>query len=221
MKSLSITLTAALLVSPAAMAKTVDAVASFSVLADIVKQVGGEHVNVVSLVGPNGDPHAFQPSPQDSKALKQADVVFVSGLGLEGWLDRLVGASGYQGPVVVASQGIDTRSMEEDGQQITDPHAWNSMRNGVRYATNVMNALVVADPQDADYFRQRGKAYVQQLQQLDSWAKSEFAAVAPQRRKVLTSHDAFGYFGQEYGVTFLARWVSPPNRRPAPARLPV
>ncbi|HGM6859627.1 metal ABC transporter substrate-binding protein [Serratia rubidaea] len=204
MKSLSITLTAALLVSPAAMAKTVDAVASFSVLADIVKQVGGEHVNVVSLVGPNGDPHAFQPSPQDSKALKQADVVFVSGLGLEGWLDRLVGASGYQGPVVVASQGIDTRSMEEDGQQITDPHAWNSMKNGVRYATNVMNALVVADPQDADYFRQRGKAYVQQLQRLDSWAKSEFAAVAPQRRKVLTSHDAFGYFGQEYGVTFLA-----------------
>ncbi|BFO08676.1 hypothetical protein GGER_11860 [Serratia rubidaea] len=171
MKSLSITLTAALLVSPAAMAKTVDAVASFSVLADIVKQVGGEHVNVVSLVGPNGDPHAFQPSPQDSKALKQADVVFVSGLGLEGWLDRLVGASGYQGPVVVASQGIDTRSMEEDGQQITDPHAWNSMKNGVRYATNVMNALVVADPQDADYFRQRGKAYVQQLQRLDSWAK--------------------------------------------------
>ncbi|TQI79242.1 zinc/manganese transport system substrate-binding protein [Serratia fonticola] len=205
MKSLSLTLVAAaLLASPLVQAKTVEAVASFSILGDIVKQVGGDHVQVSTLVGPNGDPHSFEPSPQDSKQLSQAEIVFVSGLGLEGWIDRLVGASGYRGPVISASRGITSRSMEEDGKTITDPHAWNSMKNGVQYATNVMNALIAADPEDASYFRQRGTDYIQQLQQLDSWAKAQFAVVPMQKRKVLTSHDAFGYFGQEYGVTFLA-----------------
>lgn len=205
MKRLPITLAvAALLSSPLAMAKTVDAVASFSILGDIVKQVGGEHVKVTTLVGPDGDPHSFEPSPKDSKVLSQADVVFVSGLGLEGWIDRLVSASGYKGQVITASQGINSRQMEDDGKEITDPHAWNSMKNGVQYATNVMNALIAADPKDANYFRQRGAEYIQQLQKLDLWAKTQFAAVPQQKRKVLTSHDAFGYFGQEYGVTFLA-----------------
>ncbi|MFI8415270.1 metal ABC transporter substrate-binding protein [Serratia sp. NPDC078593] len=205
MKGLSMTLVAtAWLVSPMTMAKTMDAVASFSILADIVKQVGGEHVNVTSLVGANGDPHSFEPSPQDSKLLSQADVVFVSGLGLEGWIDRLVSASGYQGRVITTSQGIDTLKMEEEGKQVTDPHAWNSMKNGAQYATNVMNALIAADPQDAAYFRQRGSEYIQQLHRLDGWAKTQFAAIPLAKRKVLTSHDAFGYFGQEYGVTFLA-----------------
>ena len=205
MKGLSITLVAAaLLSSPLVMANTVNAVASFSVLSDIVKQIGGEHVKVASLVGPNGDPHSFEPSPQDSKLLSQADLVFVSGLGLEGWMDRLVSASGYRGQPVVASTGITTRSMEEEGKTITDPHAWNSMQNGVIYATNVMNALVKADPDDAAQIRQRGENYIQQLQALDRWAKTAFDRVPAERRKVLTSHDAFGYFGQRYGITFLA-----------------
>lgn len=173
-------------------------------LADIVKQVGGDHVKVKSLVGPDGDPHTFEPTPQDSQALAQADVVFVSGLGMEGWMDRLISASGYKGTVVVASNGVNTRQMEEDGKTITDPHAWNSMHNGVIYATNVMNALIKADPDDAADIRHSGERYIQQLQKLDSWAKSEFAGVAQSKRKVLTSHDAFGYFGQRYGVTFLA-----------------
>ncbi|QGY28285.1 metal ABC transporter substrate-binding protein [Pantoea cypripedii] len=205
MKKLPISLAlGAMLISPLALAKTVDAVASFTVLADIVKQVGGEHVNVKSLVGPNGDPHTFEPTPQDSQALAQADVVFVSGLGLEGWMDRLVSASGYKGSLVVASQGINTREMVDDGKTITDPHAWNSMANGVIYATNVMNALIKADPEDAAAIRKQGENYIQQLQKLDSWAKTSFAAVPQSKRKVLTSHDAFGYFGQRYGVSFLA-----------------
>lgn len=194
----------ALLVSPLSMAKTVNVVASFTVLADIVKQVGGEHVSVTSLVGPDGDPHTFEPTPQDSQALATADVVFVSGLGLEGWMDRLVSASGYKGKPVVASRGVSTRSMEEEGKTVTDPHAWNSMHNGVIYATNVMNTLIKADPQDADAIRHSGEKYIQQLQALDSWAKTTFAAIPVAKRKVLTSHDAFGYFGQRYGVTFLA-----------------
>ncbi|ERK07754.1 Zinc ABC transporter, periplasmic-binding protein ZnuA [Pantoea sp. AS-PWVM4] len=205
MKKLPISLAlGAMLISPLALAKTVDAVASFTVLADIVKQVGGDHVKVKSLVGPNGDPHTFEPTPQDSQALAQADVVFVSGLGLEGWMDRLVSASGYKGTLVVASTGINTREMVDDGKTITDPHAWNSMANGVIYATNVMNALIKADPEDAAAIRKQGENYIQQLQKLDSWAKTSFAAVPQNKRKVLTSHDAFGYFGQRYGVEFLA-----------------
>ncbi|MFS7222315.1 metal ABC transporter substrate-binding protein [Rahnella inusitata] len=205
MKVLSVSLAvAALLSSPLAMAKTVDAVASFSILGDIVHEVGGEHVKVTTLVGPDGDPHSFEPSPKDSKAINASDVVFVSGLGLEGWIDRLVTASGYKGHLVTASEGVNSRKMEEDGKQITDPHAWNSMANGVIYATNVMNALIKADPEDADYFRQRGKAYIEQLQKLDAWAKTEFTGIPQSKRKVLTSHDAFGYFGQEYHVSFMA-----------------
>ncbi|WP_145578359.1 metal ABC transporter substrate-binding protein [Yersinia mollaretii] len=205
MKRLSISLAvAALLSSPLAMAKTVDVVASFSILGDIVQQVGGEHVNVVTLVGPNGDPHGFEPTPKNSKQLSKADVVFVSGLGLEGWLERLISASGYKGQVVIASTGVDTRKMDEEGKRVTDPHAWNSMANGIKYANNVMNALIVADPEDADYFRKRGGEYIQQLEKLDAYAKAQFAAIPAGQRKVLTSHDAFGYFSQEYGVNFLS-----------------
>ena len=205
MKLLPVSLAvAALLSSPLAMAKTVNAVASFSILGDIVQEVGGEHVKVTTLVGPDGDPHSFEPSPKDSKAINASDVVFVSGLGLEGWIDRLVTASGYKGHLVTASEGVNCRKMEEDGKQITDPHAWNSMANGVIYATNVMNALIKVDPEDADYFRQRGTAYIEQLQKLDAWAKTEFTGIPQSKRKVLTSHDAFGYFGQEYHVSFMA-----------------
>ncbi|MGB9096511.1 metal ABC transporter substrate-binding protein [Erwinia sp.] len=205
MKKLPVALAlAGVLLTPMAMAKTVNTVASFSVLADIVKEVGGEHVKVKSLVGPDGDPHSFEPTPQDSQALAKADVVFVSGLGLEGWMDRLISASEYKGKVIVSSQGIETRSMEEEGKTLTDPHAWNSMKNGVVYANNVMNALIAADPDDAAYFRQHGAAYIAQLNKLDRWAAESFAAIPQAKRKVLTSHDAFGYFGQRYGVSFLS-----------------
>ncbi|SFN36584.1 zinc/manganese transport system substrate-binding protein [Izhakiella capsodis] len=205
MKKFPLTLAvAALSVSAVVQAKTVDAVASFSILGDIVKQVGGEHVVVKTLVGPNGDPHTFEPTPQDAQALSKANVVFISGLGLEGWINRLISASGYHGKVIVASDGVSTRSMEEDGKQITDPHAWNSMKNGIIYAQNVMNALIAADPNDAAYFRQHGTAYIEKLRTLDHWALDTFEKVPPAKRKVLTSHDAFGYFGQRYGITFLS-----------------
>ena len=190
--------------SQAALAKNLNVVASFTVLADMAKQVGGEHVTVKSLVGPDGDPHSFEPSPQDSVALSKADVVIVSGLGMEGWMDRLVSASGYKGKVIVASEGISTRKMIDDGKQITDPHAWNSAENGAIYAQNITRALVAADPEDAAAINDTGSEYVTRLKLLDSWAKTRFEAIPKSKRKVLTSHDAFGYFGQEYGVTFMA-----------------
>jgi zinc/manganese transport system substrate-binding protein len=187
-----------------ASAKPLDAVASFTVLADMVRQVGGDRVLVSSLVGPNGDPHAFEPSPDDGRRLKEADLVFVSGLGLEGWMDRLITASGYQGTVVAASDGIPTRTMEEDAKRIVDPHAWNSAANGAVYVGNIVKALSAADPEGAAQYEANGKRYADELRGLDAYARQMIGTVPADRRKVLTSHDAFGYFGDAYGVTFLA-----------------
>ncbi|SLM64566.1 MULTISPECIES: metal ABC transporter substrate-binding protein [Dickeya] len=203
-RSVLTVLLAGLLLSPLAMAKELNVVASFSVLGDMVSQIGGQHVKVTMLVKPNGDPHEFEPSPKDSKTLSQADVVFVNGLGLEGWLDRLIKASGYKGEVVTASHDIKTLKMEEDGKTVTDPHAWNSMKNGIVYARNIAAALAKADPQHAQDYRQQGERYIQQLQQLDDYATQTFTAIPKEKRKVLTSHDAFGYFAAAYGVHFLS-----------------
>lgn len=124
-----------------AQAKPLEAVASFTVIADMVSTVGGDRVHVKSLIGPNGDPHVYEPTPGDAQALKNADLAFVSGLHLEGWMDRLIKASGYKGQPVVLSEGIKTRSMDEDGKRIVDPHAWNSAANGVVYVRNIIAAL--------------------------------------------------------------------------------
>lgn len=192
------------LMAQGAVAKTLNVVASFSVLGDIVAETGGDRVKVTSLVGPDGDPHTFEPGARDSAMLNKADVVVINGLGLEGWLDRLIKASGFKGVVVVASDGVQTHTLEEDGQTVTDPHAWNSAANGALYARNILAALIKADPQDEKALKTTGEAYITQLQQLDSWAKAQFRPIPPQKRKVLTSHDAFGYFGRAYDVTFLA-----------------
>jgi zinc/manganese transport system substrate-binding protein len=194
----------ALLWATPASAKPLDAVASFTVLADMVRQVAGDRVLVSSLVGPNGDPHAFEPSPDDGRRLKEADLVLVSGLGLEGWMDRLIKASGYRGVVVVTSDGIRTRAMDEDGKRIVDPHAWNSAANGVVYVDNIVKALSAADPEGAAQYEANGKRYADELRGLDAYARQMIGTVPPDRRKVLTSHDAFGYFAEAYCVTFLA-----------------
>ncbi|MEQ4450860.1 metal ABC transporter substrate-binding protein [Kosakonia sp. YIM B13605] len=192
------------LVAQGAMAKTVNVVASFSILGDITQQIGGDHVKVTTLVGPDGDPHTFEPSAKDSALLNSADVVVVNGLGLEGWLDRLVKASGFKGQLVVASTGVATHTLEEDGATVTDPHAWNSAANGALYAKNILAALVKADPADEAALNASGQRYIDQLNKLDSWAKERFSAVPQAKRKVLTSHDAFGYFARAYGVDFMA-----------------
>ncbi|GFM64411.1 metal ABC transporter substrate-binding protein [Pseudomonas cichorii] len=187
-----------------AQAKTLEAVASFTVIADMVSNVGGDRVHVTSLIGPNGDPHVYEPTPRDAQALKSADLTFVSGLHLEGWMDRLIKASGYKGQPVVLSEGIKTRYMQEDGKLITDPHAWNSAANGVIYVRNIMTALKKADPEGASVYEANGQRYIVQLQELDLYARDQIQSVPESKRKILTSHDAFGYFGDAYGVTFLS-----------------
>jgi zinc/manganese transport system substrate-binding protein len=185
-------------------AETLPVVASFTVLADVVKQVGGDHVKVSSLVGPNGDPHEFEPSPADAKKLNAAKITFVSGEGLEGWMDRLITASGYKGTPVVASEGINTRTMVDDGKTITDPHVWNSPVNVKIWVANIEKALEAADPADAADFKANAAKYTQTLTELDAYAHKKFDTVPADRRKILTSHDAFGYFGREYNVSFLS-----------------
>ncbi|ODN70733.1 metal ABC transporter solute-binding protein, Zn/Mn family [Methylobrevis pamukkalensis] len=224
------------LVSGSAFAKDLQVVATFTVLGDVVKAVGGDKVTVTTLIGPNGDAHEFAPSPADASRLKAADLVFMSGLGLEGFMERLISASGYGGTPVVASEGIRPREMEEadhdaheghtdhdahdaDAEHDThasddahaehdhgeqDPHVWNDPANVEIWVANIEKALAAADPEDAATFAANAAAYVTELKALDAYARETIGAVPAERRKILTSHDAFGYFGAAYGVTLLS-----------------
>ena len=179
-------------------------VATITILGDMVEQVGGRHIALTTLVGPDGDAHAFEPTPSDAKALRAADLVVVNGLGLEGWMDRLIEASGYHGPILVASRGVEPRQMDEDGRTVTDPHAWQDLANGHRYVVNIEAALAKADPANAADYQAAARTYLAAVDAMDTYLRSEIAEVPPERRKVVSSHDAFGYFGQAYGVEFIA-----------------
>lgn len=199
-----------------------DVVASFSILGDMVKTVGGDRVQVTTLVGPDGDAHVFEPTPADAKAIAVADVVFINGLGLEqGWMPRLIEASGYKGPVVVTTKGIKPLTMEEEDEHgkeeasahehsqgkphmVDDPHAWQNLANGKVYVQNIVAALVAADPEGAEAYRANGQAYISEIEKLDAEVKARFAAIPQARRKIVTTHDAFQYFGKAYGVELFA-----------------
>lgn len=190
--------------SAAAAAKPLRVVASFSVLADVVRQVGGEHVEVKSLVPPNGDPHQFEPSPDDAMNLKNADLTFLSGEGLERWFEKLAKASGYQGTPTIVSTGIKLRERQRKGRTSDDPHVWNSPLNVQVWVANIEQALSAADPADAPDYEANADRYRKELQQLDADARAKFGPIPQARRKILTSHDAFGYLGRDYGIEFLA-----------------
>ena len=184
-------------------------VASFSILADMVKQVGGPHVEVTSLVGPNSDAHVFDPTPADAKRLAAAKLVVVNGLGFEGWLNRLVKSSGYKGPVLTASKGVKTIPMADDhghghshSHAAPDPHAWQSLLNARQYVENIRVALSAAMPAHSADFQSRATDYLKQIDALEKSTQARIAAVPMERRRVITSHDAFGYFARAYKVTF-------------------
>ncbi|BAK84051.1 metal ABC transporter solute-binding protein, Zn/Mn family [Komagataeibacter medellinensis] len=183
---------------------TVRAVASFTVLADVVAHVGGTHVTVTSLVPPDGDPHEFEPTPNDARVLRQANIVFMSGEGLESWFSRLAHAAGYHGTPVIVSNGISLYTPPGGRQAEADPHVWNNVANVIVWANNIRDALVAIDPADADSFRTSAAAYISQLEALDRDIRTRIDTIPANQRRVLTSHDAFGYFGRAYGVTFLA-----------------
>ena len=191
--------------SPPAMAQTrLKVVASFSILADLVKNVGGDKIEVSALVGPNGDAHVFSPSPADAKTVAAAKVMVVNGLGLEGWMTRLVQASGSKAPMVVATTGIKPRNMEEDGKQQIDPHAWQSIANAKVYVANIRDGLSKADPPNADAYAANAAAYLVRLDALEGEVKAAIARIPADHRKIITTHDAFGYFGAAYGMAFIS-----------------
>ncbi len=197
---LAAALIAATTASASLAAEPLTVVASFSILGDLVAEVGREHVEVRTLVGPNGDAHVYEPTPADARDAVAAGLVVVNGLGFEGWLDRLVEASGYGGPVVVASDGVTPISFSGD----IDPHAWQSIGNAEIYVKNIAAALCEADPEDCAGYQANAAAYTAELKEVDASIRSGFDAVPAERRKVITTHDAFGYFAREYGISFLA-----------------
>lgn len=195
-------------------------VASFSLLADMARELAPTGVEVSALVGPDADAHVYEPSPADGKRLAQADVVLVNGLGFEGWITRMIKVSGYRGVTVVASQGIQPRrdpprgghnhgkhqghSHGPDPSSELDPHAWQDLQLGQRYVANVADALVQRWPQHRAQIEARRTDYLARMRQLDADVRSWLGAVPRAQRRVITSHDAFGYFGAAYGVDFLA-----------------
>ncbi|WP_460450672.1 metal ABC transporter substrate-binding protein [Alsobacter sp. SYSU BS001988] len=186
-------------------AERIAVVASFSILGDFVRQVGGDRVQAVSLVGPNGDAHVFQPSPADARTLAGARLVVVNGLGLEGWIDRLIRASGSRAPVVTASAGVKPLETREGGEAShADPHAWQDVSNAKAYVAAIRDGLSAADPAGKAVYDERAGAYLAQLDALDAEVRAAIARIPPDRRRIVTTHDAFGYFGRAYGVSFIA-----------------
>lgn len=177
-------------------------VASFSILADMAREVAPTDMDVTALVGPDADAHVYAPSPADGRRLAQADVVLINGLGFEGWMLRMVKASGYKGPVVEATSGIQTRRGGHHHGQ--DPHAWQDLRNARTYATNLAAGLAKRWPQRRDEIEARQREYIARIDALDVQVRQWLDAVPRAQRRVITSHDAFGYFGAAYGVDFLA-----------------
>lgn len=185
---------------PARAEVRLNVVASFSILGDFVKNVGGDRVSVTTLVGPNGDVHVYTPAPSDAKKVAEAKLVIINGLGLEGWLPRLVQSSGSKAVIVTATEGIAPLKIGSDA----DPHAWQSVANARIYVTNIRDALVSADPAAAGIYRTNAETYLAKLDALDRDVREAIAQIPKARHKVISTHNAFGYFAAAYGIDFIA-----------------
>lgn len=190
-------------------------VTSFSILGDIVKQVGGNRVSVDTIVGPDQDSHVYEVTPNDLKKVMKSKLVVVNGLGLEGWMPRMMSATNYKGEVLVASNGIEVRKVEEEHDAASeekhdhdhgelDPHVWQNPLNVIVYVKNIETELAKLDPAGAETYHKNGDAYINQLKELDQWVVQQFAQIPEKKRVIITSHDAFNYFGERYGVRVLA-----------------
>lgn len=208
-RHLLIGVAAAGLTRPAFAQEKLKVVVSFSILTDLVGKVGGDRVEIDTLVGPGGDAHVYSPTPTDARKLMAAKLVVVNGLGFEGWLDRLVKASGTKAPVVIATKGValgrpageaDHHGHSHDA----DPHAWQSVANAKVYVANIRDALVAADPAGQSVYAANATAYLAELDTLDGEVRIMLASIPAERRRIVTTHDAFGYFAAAYGIAFMA-----------------
>jgi zinc/manganese transport system substrate-binding protein len=189
------------LVAPAvAETQKLPVVASFSIIGDMARNVGGDRVDATTIVGPDGDAHVYQPSPADARKIAQAKLIFVNGLGFEGWLQRLINSAKGKGTVVTLGKGVAARKGEEGA----DPHAWQDAANAKIYVAEIRDALAAADPEGADVYKANAAAYLAKLDALDAEIQSALAAIPKDRRRVVSTHDAFGYFAARYGVDFIA-----------------
>jgi zinc/manganese transport system substrate-binding protein len=186
-------------------AEPIKVVASFSILADLVRQIGGNAVSVEALVGPDGDAHVYQPRPQDLRMVMAAKLLVRNGLGLEGWMDRLTGAAGFKGTVVVAAEKVTPRTMKEAGGAIaTDPHAWQDPANAMLYVQAIAGGLASVDAGNAAAYRDSAARYAGQVKEVDAWIEETLGSIPAGQRRIITTHDAFGYYGARYGIEFLS-----------------
>jgi len=200
-----------LIVAPATSQETpqhkIKAVATFSILGDLVRNVGGDRLDVTTLVGPNGDAHVYSLTPGDAKKLAAANIVVINGLGLEGWMTRLAAASGGKAPTVIATKGVTPRRMEDEerpGHTVIDPHAWQSITDAKIYVANIRDGLDAIDPGGKAIYDANAATYAAKLDELEKGVKAAIASIPIDRRKIITTHDAFGYFGVAYGMAFIA-----------------
>lgn len=188
----------------------VEVVATYSIIGDLVENVGGEDVELATLVGPNGDAHTFEPAPSDNAELAEADVIFENGLGFEPWLDDLYGSSGSAARRVVVTRDVNTRPIAEEahadeqaGEEHeageTDPHVWHDVNNGVVMVKSVRDALSEADPRNAATYERNAGAYISELEALDADVRRQVGSIPEENRTLITSHDTFGYFAGRYG----------------------
>lgn len=214
MRALLATLSLALMTGTA-LAAPVPVVASFSILGDFVRQVGGDRVSVTTLVGPDGDAHVYSPTPADAKAMAAAKLVVVNGLHFEGWLPRLVKSSGTKATLAEATKGITPLEADDDHDDKgkgghahahghDDPHAWQNVANAKIYVANIRDALSAADPAGKATYDANATTYLAQLDTLEGEVKAVIARIPSERRKAITTHDAFGYFVKAYGIEFVA-----------------
>ncbi len=195
-----------------ARAEQLQVVTSFSILADLVEQVGGERVNVHSFLGPGEEAHHFQPSPSDARLIREADLVVANGLGFDDWLVRLSRSVDSKKGLVIVSDGIRPLGLSQKalhrrhghGHGTSDPHAWQDVGNVRRYVANIANALIVEDPAGAGYYHNNAERYDHLLQELDLDIRTALNAIPKSHRKVVTAHDAFGYFAHAYDVQFMS-----------------
>ncbi|MEE1612847.1 metal ABC transporter substrate-binding protein [Microvirga sp. CF3016] len=187
-------------------------VATFSILGDMVRNVGGERVEVATLVGPNGDAHVYSPTPADGRRLTEARIVFTNGLKFEGWIDRLVKSSGTKAVKVEAARGVKPLKSEDaghghghdHGHDSSDPHAWQSIGNAKTYVANIRDALIAADEAGKAAYEANAASYLKQLDEVEAEVKDLVAKIPPERRRIITSHDAFRYLEDAYGIDFVA-----------------
>ncbi|MBE0474429.1 metal ABC transporter substrate-binding protein [Rhodoferax sp.] len=207
--ALSALTASSLVITPTHATEPLPVVASFSILGDLVKVVGGERVKLTTLVGPDADAHEFTPSPAHAKAVLGARVFLINGLNFEPWAQKLAQSAGYKGITVVASKGVKPPTMAAEAEHAhdhaeTDPHAWQNPLNVVQYVSQIAAGLAKADPSNAATYQANAQAYARQLKDFDAQAKAQFDAITSAQRKVITSHDAFGYLAARYGITMLA-----------------